>query len=386
MACVDFREMRIPAETIQFVDLEAQLSQIGSEVMKEIQDSVYSADYILGEKVEKFEKEFAGFVGAKFCTGVASGTDALFLSLKSLGVGEGATVILPVNTFIATALAVSQTGAVPIFVDVDERTFNISTEQLDDLIREDTKAIIPVHLYGQAAQMERILDISEKYDLKVVEDACQAHGAIYHPWGKKAGSMGDCGCFSFYPSKNLGCLGDGGAVTTSDERLFMKLKMLRNYGQEKKHHHLIKGFNSRLDTLQAAILKVKLRHIDEWNSKRAENAFFYNSLLKHVEEVVTPQFQPDLEFCHVFHLYVIRTKRRDDLLEFLNKKGIKCGIHYPVPLHLQDAFKELGYEKGDFPVAEKLSGEILSLPMYPELGRREIKCVVDSIKEFCKKD
>lgn len=365
---------------IPLVDLKAQYAALENEMVAAVRRVMARCDFILGEAVSEFEKKFAEYVGVKHCVGVASGTDALSLALRAVGIEEGDEVLVPANTFIATALAVTQVGAKPVLVDVRPDTYNIDIDQLEASCTDRTRAIIPVHLYGQPAEMDAILAFAEKHGLVVIEDACQAHGAVYK--GKRCGSIGVIGCFSYYPGKNLGAYGDGGAITTSDDTLEERLVMLRNYGQKVKYEHLMKGGNSRLDTIQAAILNVKLKRLDEWTHARVRNALLYEKYLGNVEELMLPAFDKKAEFSHVFHLYVVRAKRRDKLLGFLNEKGVSCGIHYPIPIHLQEAYADLEYSEGNFPVTEKAAREILSLPMYPELSEDQISYVADNIKEF----
>jgi len=367
-------------KTIPLVDLRAQYLGLKPEIDQAIQRVIDSTDFILGKEVELFEREFASFSETEYGIGVASGTEALHLSLLALGISSGDEVITAANTFVATVLAINYTGAQPVLVDINPDDYNLDASLIEKAITKRTKAIIPVHLFGQPADMDPIMEIAREHNLRIIEDACQAHGAKYKR--KKVGSIGNVGCFSFYPGKNLGAYGDGGIVLTNDEKIAQKIRMLRNYGSRTKYYHEFKGFNSRLDTLQAAILRVKLKYLDQWNRKRIKNALLYNSLLKDIKEVITLQFREDLDSSHVFHLYVVRVEKRDQLLDFLGKKGIRCGIHYPVPLHFQEAYKDLGYKEGDFLIAEKLSKEILSLPMYPELPEEEIMYVVESVKEF----
>ena len=375
---------------IPFVDLKAQYRSISTEVDASIQEVLEGCDFILGEKVSRFEKEFASFCGVSYAVGVASGTEAIHLALRALGVGPGDEVITQANTFIATPLSIAYTGARPVFVDVDPETYNMDPALVEEAVTEKTKAVIPVHLYGKAAPMDEILEIAERHSLFVVEDACQAHGALYR--GKKragtAGSMGHAAAFSFYPGKNLGAYGDAGMVTTDDGKIFEEIRMLRNYGQKVKYHHALKGFNSRLDTIQAAVLTVKLRRLRDWNAMRVENARLYSELLEGVPEVMTPEhgYEGTERSSHVFHLYVIRARERDSLLEHLRKNSIAAQIHYPLPCHLQEAFRDQGSLEGDFPVTEALSKEILSLPMYPELKEREIERVAETIAGFYRKD
>lgn len=365
-------KMRVP-----FVDLKKQYENIKGDIHRALEQSLKQTQFILGSSVEDFEQEFAHYTQTQYAVGVASGTDALFLALKALDVGEGDEVITAANTFIATVLSISHVGAVPVLVDIDPKTHTLDALKIGPKITSRTKAIIPVHLYGQTAYMDPIIKIAKEHNLKVIEDACQAHGAEYK--GKKAGSWGDIGCFSFYPAKNLGAYGDGGMVVTPDKNFYQKLKMLREYGQKSKYHHEIKGYNSRLDTLQAAILSVKLRYLDEWNESRRISAHLYTKLLS-ASKVITPA---EASHCkHVYHLYVIRTPKRDELKEYLEANDILCGIHYPVPVHLQPAFLDLGYKKGDFPITEKYAQEVLSLPMYPELTKHQIRYVAKKIKDF----
>lgn len=365
---------------IPFVDLKSQYVTIKNEIETKMQKVLQQTNFILGEEVDIFEKEFARFCDSRYCVGVASGTDALYLALVALGIGKGDQVITAANTFVATVLAISYTDAEPILVDIDSETYNMDLNKLEEKINMRTKAIIPVHLYGRPVNMTRLMDIAKKYNINIIEDACQAHGAVCN--GKKVGSFGPMGCFSFYPGKNLGAYGDGGAIVTSDEILYNELKMLRNYGSPQKYHHDFIGYNSRLDTIQAAILNVKLKYLDKWNSKRYANALLYNENLKDTNEITIPSIN-GVE-SHVFHLYVIRAKNRDKLFRYLNEKGIQCGIHYPIPIYSLKAYSHLGVAKEDFPVTEQLSKEILSLPMYPELEEYQIVQIVNLIKIFYK--
>ncbi len=366
---------------IPLVDLYRGHQQLQPELLAAFQRVLASSSFILGQEVESFEQEFAAFCQTKYSIGVASGTDALFLALQALGISQGDEVILPANTFIATALAVSRCGATPILIDCDPLDYTIDVQKIEPAISNKTKAIIPVHLYGHPAEMNTILAIAKKHRLLVVEDACQAHGALYQ--GEKVGSFGDGGCFSFYPAKNLGALGDGGAVTTNNQQLYEKIRLLREYGQSKKYHHEIMGYNSRLDALQAALLKVKLKHLEENNQRRRKHAAVYTALLKDLPEIELPQQREGSE--QVYHLYVIRTKRRDELRDYLQTRGIQTGIHYPLPIHLQQAYQDLGYPEGSFPCTERNSKEILSLPLFPELTEEEIKAVGEEIKNFLRR-
>lgn len=362
---------------IPLVDLKIQYQTIKLEVNSAIKNVLESTHFILGEEVENFEQKFAKFSEAKYAAGVASGLSALEIGMRALGIGEGDEVLTPVNSFIASSSAISFTGAKPVLIDCDEDSFNIDPKKIEEEINKKTKAIMPVHLYGRPADMDQILKIAKKHNLKVIEDACQAHGASYK--GKKVGSIGTFGAFSFYPGKNLGAYGDGGIITTNNQELAEKVAQMRNYGQTKKYHHEYLAWNSRLDTIQAAVLLVKLKYLDKWNKARRKNATIYNRLLKGLP-VITPEIPRDME--HVFHLYIIRFEKRDKLAEFLKKKDISTGLHYPIPIHLQPAYSKLGYKHGDFPVSEKLSGEILSLPMYPELKESEAEYIASCIKQF----
>jgi len=362
---------------IPFFDLKSQYKEIKSEIDSAIIKVLKNGNFILGNEVELFEREFAKFLKVKFAIGVGSGTCALFLALKSLGVGEGDEVITVPNTFIATALAISHTGAKPVFVDIDERTFNIDPAKIEEKITERTKAILPVHLYGHPADMGPIMEIADERNIKVVEDAAQATGSEYK--GRKVGTLGDVAAFSFYPTKNLGAYGDGGIVVTNDAQVAKEISLLRNYGQERKYYHLIKGFNSRLDEVQAAILRVKLKKVDKWNSMRRKNAKLYDKLLEGTD-VILPL---EKEGCkHAYYLYVIRLAQRDKLQKWLKSKGVDTMIHYPVPIHLQDAYKDLWCNRGDFPVTEKCANEVLSLPMFPELKKEQIGKIAGCIRSF----
>jgi len=374
---------------IPFLDLKTQYQAIKDEVLPMLTDAMSNAAFVGGPQVAGFEEEFAAFCDAKYCAGVASGTDALRFALMAAGVGPGDEVITVPNTFIATTEAISQVGAKPVFVDIDPDTYNMDPNKLEDYLKErlaphashltpKPKAIIPVHLYGQPADMDAILDIASRFDLIVIEDACQAHGAIYK--GRKAGSMGLAGCFSFYPGKNLGAYGEGGAVVSQDEDIINKIKMIRDHGQAKKYYHEFEGYNGRLDAIQAGILRIKLRRLEQWNNARRNNASYYNELLSQIPGIKTPQ---EANYARsVYHLYVILVENRDKLQAFLGEKGIGTGLHYPVPLHLQEAYKHLGYKEGSFPVAEEAAKELLSLPMFPELTREQIEYVATSIREF----
>jgi len=365
--------------SIPLVNLKRQYKDIKKEIQKGILEVLERTDFILGEEVKLFEEEFAKFCGVKYAVSVSSGTEALYLALLAEGIGLGDEVITTAHTFVATALAISQTGAKPALIDCDERTYNIDPQLIRAKITRRTKAIIPVHLYGQPADLDSIIRTAKEHNLKVIEDACQAHGAEYK--GKKVGSLGDAGCFSFYPAKNLGAYGDGGIVVTNSFKITQKIKTFRDYGRREKYRHLIKGCNCRLDTLQAAVLRVKLKYLNKWNRMRRQNANLYNRLLLPLRPNLITPYEADYAK-HVYHLYVIRAKKRGKLLEYLKLKKILAGIHYPLPIHLQPAYEDLGYKKGSFPRAEKLSKECISLPMFPELSKEEIKRVVKEIGEF----
>ncbi|MFH1202692.1 MAG: DegT/DnrJ/EryC1/StrS family aminotransferase [Candidatus Omnitrophota bacterium] len=363
---------------VKFIDLGLQYKQIEPEVCHMLDELFRKGDFILGEEVGLFEQEFSRYCRVKYAVGLNSGTDALFLSLLSLGIGKGDEVIVPAFTFIATAFAVSYTGARPVFVDIDEATYNIDINKIEGAITKRTKAIIPVHLFGQPADMDKILSIAKKHKLKVVEDAAQAHGAKYK--GRPVGSLGDVGCFSFYPTKNLGACGDGGMVVTRSKTIYERLRIFRDCGRVSRYEHKIIGYNSRLDTLQAAILRLKLKRLDAWNKARRLAAALYTRLLKADHRIITPHEASYAR--HVYHIYAARLKDRDKVYRFLRKKGIGTLIHYPIPLHLQGAYIGLGYKKGDFPVAERVSQEILSLPIYPHLKSRQIKYITKNIKKI----
>lgn len=367
---------------VPFLDLGIQYRAIRNELDVQIAQVLCSGNYILGEEVERFEEEFAKYCGARYAVGVNSGTDALFLGLLALGIGPGDEVIVPANTYIATALAVSFTGAHPALVEMDERTYHIDLDKIERAITKRTKAILPVHLYGQAVDMQRITEVARKYRLKVIEDCAQAHGALFN--GRKVGTFGDVGAFSFYPGKNLGAYGDAGAVVTNNRGIRDRVWMLRNYGQKVKYHHLLKGRNSRLDTLQAAILRVKLRHLDRWNEMRRDNASLYTQLIRRLlPEVPTPTEIKGRR--HVYHLYVIRVKGRDKVRAELGKRNILSLIHYPIPIHLSGAYRDLGLKRGTFPVTERVSRETISLPMYPELKAGQIEFVVKALEQIVRR-
>ena len=327
--------------------------------------------YILGREVAAFEKEFADYIGGKFCIGVNSGLDALTLSVRALGIGAGDEVIVPANTYIATVLAITANGATPIFIEPDE-FYNLEADKIESAVTSKTKAIMVVHLYGQAACMDKICAVAEKYNLKLIEDCAQSHGAKFK--GKMTGTFGNAGCFSFYPTKNLGAFGDGGAVVTNDENLAVTLKMLRNYGSEIKYHNKLEGVNSRLDEMQAALLRVKLSHLDALNAERKKIADRFLSGIKN-PRLILPTTCASSE--HVYHQFVIRTEKRDEFKRYLEDNGIKTVIHYPIPPHLAECYKRLGYQRGDFQITEKYSDEVLSLPMFNGMTDEEINFVIE---------
>lgn len=364
---------------INFVDLKKQYLSIKSDIDESIFRVLENSSFILGPEVERFEKNFAHYTGVRHAVGVNSGTSALHLALLALGVGEGDEVITAANTFVATVEAIAYCGATPVLVDIHPDTYNIDPEKIQAAITERTKALLPVHLYGMPADMNRILEIAKAKHLFVIEDAAQAHGARYE--GKRVGSLGNCGCFSFYPGKNLGAYGEGGAVVTNDNTIAEKIKVLRDHGQTEKYKHQVVGYNMRLEGFQGAILDVKLRKLDEWNAKRRENALRYNKYLSGTS-IITPTMPDNVE--PVFHLYIIRTKLREALLTYLKTKSIATGLHYPIPIHLQKGYVYLGYKEGNFPITEKYAQEILSLPMYAELTEDEIKEVAKEIAAFLK--
>jgi dTDP-4-amino-4,6-dideoxygalactose transaminase len=363
---------------VPFLDLKTQYKAIKDEIHTAINEVMENTAFAGGPFVAKFEQEFAKFCNCKHAVGVGTGTDALWLSLMALGMGKGAEVITVPNTFIATAEAISLAGATPVFVDVEEKTNNMNPSLLEAAITKKTKAIIPVHLFGQSADIDPIMAIAKKHGLYVIEDACQAHGSEYK--GKKTGSMGRTGCFSFYPGKNLGAYGEGGAVVTNDDALAAKMRMFRDHGQAKKYYHGIIGWNARMDGIQGAVLNVKLKYLQGWNDSRRKLAQEYTRQLSGVKQIITPQ---EADYArHNYHIYAVRVEERDKLMAFLAEKGISCGIHYPVPIHLQDAYSFLNLDVGSFPIAEKCAAEYLSLPMYPELTSEQINYVAKEIKEF----
>lgn len=363
---------------VPFVDLKAQYLAIASEVEEAMHRVVADTDFILGADVELFEQEFARFCEAEYAVGVDSGTSALELALRACGVGEGDEVITVSHTFIATAAAISYTGARPVLIDIDPDTYNMDVTQIEAAVSQRTKAIVPVHLYGQSADLDPILAIARKYNLIVIEDACQAHGARYR--GKSLGALGDVGCFSFYPGKNLGAYGDAGTIVTNSREVGDRVRLLRNYGQPQKYQHVIMGYNRRLDSLQAAVLRTKLRHLDEWNTSRRRAAKLYDEMLKDVNGVRTPYCAEESE--HVYHLYVIQHPKRDELLKYLKDQGVQAGLHYPTPVHLQPCYEHLGKPAGSLPVTEAIASSVISLPMFAEITESQIEYVCDCIKGF----
>ncbi|MBN1672221.1 MAG: DegT/DnrJ/EryC1/StrS family aminotransferase [Kiritimatiellae bacterium] len=386
---------------VPFLDLKTQFKTIEADVRARWEDVLANTSFILGPAVREFEQEFAGFLGCKHVVGLGSGLAALELALRTLDIGPGSAVLLPANTFIATALAVSGVGATPILIDMDPRTYNIDPAKLTRFIEQHCqddgsalsvsnscplvsirgslpRAIMPVHLFGQPTDMDEILAIAARYGLRVIEDACQSHGARYK--GRRTGTLGDMAAFSFYPGKNLGAYGDGGAVATNDDALAEQIAMCRNYGSKKKYYHEIAGTNSRLDSLQAAVLSAKLPHLDEWNAARRRHAERYAAGLADCPQVACPVTAADRD--HVFHLYVVRAERRDALQAYLSEREISTGLHYPIPIHLTDAYRDLGYQEGAFPETERAAQDMLSLPMCAELTDAQVDYVCECIQAF----
>ena len=366
---------------VPMLDLKRQYMAYKKDIDEAIRSVFEKCNFILGEQVDVLEKEFSAYCGCKCAVAVASGTDALEFTLRALDIGPGDEVITSPFSYIATSVAISILGAKPVFVDIDPRTYTIDTAKIEKAITKKTKAILPVHIYGHPADMEKINDLAKKHNLKVVEDACQAHGAEFK--GKKVGSFGNAGCFSFYPSKNLGAYGDGGMVVTNDESLSEKIRIFRNCGRKSKYEHIFKSSNSRLDTIQAAVLLVKLRHLEEMTILRRKHAVLYNELLNEAKKSMQLPFESK-DVRHVYHLYAIQVSNRDRIAQLLQDKGVSTSMHYPIPIHLEPAYKDHGYKKGDFPVAEGLSDKVLSLPMFPELTDAEIKYVAEKLKEAVK--
>jgi len=391
---------------IPLIDLKAQYKSISEDLDRVTKEVLSSASYIMGKKVTEFEKEFAEYIGVKHAISVGNGTDALVIALKSLGIGAGDEVITTPFTFFATAETISAVGAIPVFVDVENDTFNIDPAKIEEKITKNTKAIIPVHIFGQSAKMDEINEIAKKHNLKVIEDACQAVGSKYK--GKMIGNLGDVACFSFFPTKNLGCAGDGGMLVTDDDKVATIAKALRTHGSGEngqkaynllnniteevktvknaddtvynplKYYNYLIGYNTRLDAIQAAILSVKLTHIDNWNAKRREISKIYDEKLKDTD-LVTPFISEENEA--VYHMYILQSENREAVLNKLKEKGVATGVYYPVPLHLQKVYKDLGYKEGDMPVSEYLSHRTFAIPVYPELTEAEINYIIESIKE-----
>lgn len=363
-------------EKIQLVDLKAQYLGIQEEVNSSIRRVIEEGAFILGKYVKEFEEAFASFCRAKHAVGVASGTDAITLALKAMGIGPGHEVITAPNSAAPTAEAIGLAGAKVVFADIDPETYNLDPEKVKKAITSRTRAVMPVHLYGQPADMDAFREIAGAYGLRLIEDAAQAHGAEYK--GQRAGTLGEAACFSFFPSKNLGAYGDGGAVVTNDPLIAERVSMLRDHGRKEKYTHEIEGYNSRLDALQAAILSVKLKYLEGWNECRRKRARQYDELLSPIQGVTIPRVRPGLK--HVYHIYVIKVENRDSLRKNLKEMGIQTGIHYPLPLHLQPAFAHLGLPRGTFPRAEEATSKVLSLPLYPEIRAEQIEAVAEAIK------
>ncbi len=366
---------------VPFVDLQAQYRAIKTEVDAAIKRVLDTSAFILGREVEAFERAFAEYVGAEFCVGVSNGTAAVQLAVTACGVGEGDEVIVPANTFFATAEAVSTAGATPVFVDCDADSFNIDAAKVEAAITPRTRAVIPVHLYGQAADLDPLFELAERHNLIVIEDAAQAHGARYK--GRRVGGLARAGCFSFYPGKNLGAYGEGGAVLTNDAEVARRLRLLRDHGSEQKYRHEIIGYNFRLEGLQGAVLGVKLRHLDGWNALRRAHAARYTELLGALDTEGALTLPREMTYAeHVYHLYVVRAEDRDALQRSLQEAGVQTGIHYPVPIHLQPAYASLGHRAGDFPEAERQAARVLSLPMFPELTDAQLEHVAEAVNKF----
>lgn len=358
---------------VPFVDLQAQYRQINGEIEEAVNRVLAQATFILGPEVEAFEAEFAAYLGARFCVGVNSGTAAIQLAVMSCGLGAGDEVLVPAHTFFATAEGVSTAGATPVFVDIDPRSYNLDASQLEAAITARTRAIMPVHLYGQAADLDAVFAIAERHNLLVIEDAAQAHGAEHRR--RRVGSLGRAGCFSFYPGKNLGAYGEGGALVTDDPEVARRARMLRDHGAERKYTHEMIGYNFRLEGIQAAVLRVKLKYLDAWNDLRRAHAARYQELLRELLFEL-PQEMPYAR--HVYHLYVVQTAERDALQAALARDGVQTGIHYPVPLHLQPAYAFRGHRRGSFPEAERAAERVLSLPLFPELTEEQIQFVAEA--------
>jgi len=362
---------------VPFIDLKTQYLKIKDEVKKELDEVIDNTAFVLGQKVKNFEQNFATFCNKKYAVALNSGTSSLHLALIAKGVKQGDEVITVPNTFIATAEAISYTGAKPIFVDIDPKTYNINPNKIKKRITEKTKVILPVHLYGQSADISPIIEIAEKHNLEIIEDCCQAHGAEYK--GKQV-PVSDIGCFSFYPGKNLGAYGEGGAVVTNDKEIAEKIAALRDHGQKEKYYSKYIGYNYRMDGFQGAVLGVKLKYLNEWNELRRARAKLYNELLKNIIDVPKEAAYAK----HIYHLYVIRVKEREKLMQYLKSKNIATGIHYPIPIHLQEAYSFMEKKKETFPKTEEAASEILSLPMYPEISEEQVEYVASEIKHSLK--
>lgn len=363
---------------IPFLDMKAPYVELRAELDAAYRRVMESGQYILGEEVEAFEAEFAAYCGVRHCIGVGNGLEALHLILRACGIGPGDEVIVPANTYIATWLAVSYAGGIPVPVEPDDRTFNLDPERVEQKITTRTRAILPVHLYGQTAEMAPLMEIARRHNLRVIEDAAQAHGATVD--GRRAGGLGDAAGWSFYPTKNLGAIGDAGAVTTNDDQLADKIRLLRNYGSRTKYFNEMKGFNSRLAPLQAAMLRVKLQHLDEWNERRRTLAQTYLRALEDASSLQLPQVPSHMDA--VWHVFVVRHARRDALQEYLKSKDVGTLIHYPVPPHLSDAYADMGFHKGDFPLTERMAETVLSLPMGPHVSPEQAQAVISELREF----
>ncbi|MBN2012306.1 DegT/DnrJ/EryC1/StrS family aminotransferase [candidate division KSB1 bacterium] len=362
---------------VPFVDLKTQYQSIRDEIKDALDNILENTAFILGKEVQQFEEEFANYQQSNYAVAVNSGTSALHLALLAAGIRPGDEVITVPNTFIATVEAILYAGAVPKLVDVDPNTYNMDANLLEQAITSKTKAILPVHLYGQPVDMGPISDIARKHNLTIIEDACQAHGAMYR--SKKVGALGQAGCFSFYPGKNLGAYGEGGMVTTDDEAMYQEMRVLRDHGSQNKYHHIRVGYNYRLSGFQGAVLRVKLKYLDKWTEARRRNAAYYDRILRDFK-VTTPGVLNDVR--HVYHLYITQVDQRDELQQFLQSHGVATGLHYPVPVHLQEGYQFLGYHEGDFPVTEQGCRRILSLPMFPELTEQQMQYVAQKIGEF----
>ncbi len=381
---------------VPFMDLKRQYELIKEDIDMAIKKTIDSCAFVAGERVKEFEQNFAAYCGVKHAVGISSGTSAIYVALKALDIGRHDAVVTVPYTFIATVEAVSLSGAKPIFVDIDEESYTILPARIEEYFKKECewsekkkslvdkerkvriKAILPVHLYGQMADMDEISKIAQKYGLAVIEDSAQAHGSTYK--GKMSGSIGHCGAFSFYPSKNLGAYGQGGMVTTNDDATAEKVRMIIDHGQKERYHHSFEGWNFKMDGFQASILNAKLEYLNDWNEDRRQNAAFYNELLKDVPGIQTPVEKAERK--HMYHLYVVRVGNREYFQSFLHNAGIGTSIHYPIPLHMQEAYKSLNYKEGSFPVSEKLASQIVSLPMFPELTKQEIEYVCAMIKEW----